>query len=239
MASSTPSAFNPLAELNLPSPLILGSASFTRKLILKEMNIPFDVVVRSIDEKALGDRNGDASDLVLQLAKAKNEHLTNCIMDGDVEDIDLDGKGVIVLTGDQVVTHGTTDSTTIMEKPESILEAKGFVAKYAVSPPSTVGAVVMTHLPSRISVCGVDTSTIRFRPSVANCDLIDRLLEDDAPVMGCAGGLMVEHPFVVEHIDGIDGSQDGVMGLSKDLVMRLLKEISVSLEDNRNSQGKS
>ena len=36
---------------------------------------------------------------------------------------------------------------------------------------------------------------------------------------------MVEHPLVKEHIDVIDGTEDSVMGLSKDLVLRLLGEL--------------
>jgi hypothetical protein len=47
---------NPLEALGLPQPLILGSSSFTRKLILKEMGIKFQVHVHPIDEKVLGDR---------------------------------------------------------------------------------------------------------------------------------------------------------------------------------------
>ena len=44
-----------LEGLGLPTPLLLGSASFTRKLILKEMGINYQIVVRPIDEKSLGD----------------------------------------------------------------------------------------------------------------------------------------------------------------------------------------
>ena len=37
---------------------------------------------------------------------------------------------------------------------------------------------------------------------------------------------MVEHPFVEGYIiDSIDGSMDGVMGLSIDLIFRLLEEL--------------
>jgi septum formation protein len=42
---------------------------------------------------------------------------------------------------------------------------------------------------------------------------------------------MVEHPFVVEYVEKIDGTQDGVMGLSKDLVARLLVELREKLND--------
>jgi septum formation protein len=215
---------DPVQALGLPHPIILGSASFTRKLILKEMGIQYEIVVRSIDEKSLGDRSKDKpSDLVLTLAQAKCVHLVREIQNGntDVEPT----RECIVLTGDQVVTH----ESEILEKPEDIHEAIDFVARYGRSPPSTVGSCVLTHLPSNIQVSGVDTATIHFRPSIAESNLIEQLVALGEPVMSCAGGLMVEHPLVKEYLDYIDGTEDSVMGLSKGLVLRLLEEMSMEL----------
>lgn len=222
----------------LPQPLILGSGSFTRKLILKEMGIDFHLLVRRIDERNLGDREKDApEDLVLLLAKAKCDHLVKEMTTGNVEKDELpqtqNDNGWIVLTGDQVVTH----NGSILEKPVDIEEAKSFVSRYADSPPKTVGAVVLTHVPSGIQVSGVDSATIVFRPTVADKiegkDLVDRLIGDDAPVLSCAGGLMVEHPAVQEHVERIEGTQDSVMGLSKDLVLKLLDEMREKLKETK------
>ena len=243
MASSTSStpvqpSVDPMEELDLPRPLILGSGSFTRKLILKEMGIGFKVIKRPIDEKSIGDRLQDnPKELVMTLAKAKCDHLVTELRNGGLDE-ELptqqtpENRGWIVLTGDQVVTH----DGKILEKPESIDEAKRFVSGYGTSPPSTVGSCVLTHYPSGVQVSGIDVSTIHFRPSIAEKvngkDLIDRLLEEgtDCPILDCAGGLMVEHPLVQEHLESIDGSQDGVMGLSKELVLRLLGELQTKLE---------
>jgi septum formation protein len=231
-----PSRTDPLQELGLPSPLILGSASFTRKLILKEMGIPFQIVVRPIDEQSLGDRSLDPPhELVMNLATAKMEHLVREIRAGRCDDelpsrqeneAGANEEEYVVLTGDQVVTC----NGEILEKPRSVEEARDMVARYATHPPSTVGSVVLTHLPSGRQVSGVDTATIHFAPTISG-GLVDRLLEDDnAPVLSCAGGLMVEHPKVREHLVRIDGTEDSVMGLSKDLVLRLLNELAQSLE---------
>lgn len=224
------------------------------------MNIPFVLKVKPIDEQSIGDRSegSDPSKLVMTLAMAKNEALITALVESNhgkedkhrdetkvnnVSDekndtdekynlvLDHDSnlkKECIVLTADQVVTH----STIILEKPRDIQQAKDFVKRYAFSPPSTVGAVVMTHLPSGISVSGVDISTIHFKSDIQHANLVDKLLEDGAPVLSCAGGLMVEHPFVMEFIEKIDGTQDGVMGLSKDLVTRLLMELREKLDDS-------
>ena len=223
---------NPLVKNNLPEPLLLGSGSFTRKLILSEMNIPYHKIVREIDERGLGDRSKDAPrDLVLMLAKAKMDHLITEIQAGNCNNDLPSGFSSadewVVLTGDQVVTH----SGNILEKPDSVEQAKEFVAGYASSPCSTVGSCVLTHLPSGIQVSGVDTATIHFKTTITG-DIIDNLLKEDAPVLSCAGGLMIEHPLTREHIDRIEGTEDSVMGLSKDLVTRLLSELRQKLVEN-------
>lgn len=225
-------ALNPLARLGLPEPLLLGSASFTRKLILKEMEVPFSKFVRPIDEKALGDRSENAPprELVLLLANAKMDRLVEELKENNPEDLPENktenNKGWVVLTGDQVVTCGGK----ILEKPESVEEAKKFVEGYAKSPPSTVGSVVLYHHPSGIRVEGVDTATIYFNSETlgggGSSLLIDSLIEQKEPVMSCAGGLMIEHPLTKHHVDKIDGTEDSVMGLSKDLVLQLLEELA-------------
>lgn len=235
MATTSSPTTNPLTSRNLPSPLILGSASFTRKLILKEMGVPFFILVRPIDEKGLGDRSRDApADLVLTLAKAKMEHLVHEIQANHCQeelkeafgdDTTKSHPSMIVLTGDQVVTC----DGAILEKPESVDEARAFVSKYGSTPPSTVGSCVLTHLPSGIQVSGVDTATIHFKADTP-ASLVDTLVAEDAPVLSCAGGLMVEHPAVKEYIARIDGTEDSVMGLSKDLVLRLLDELAEKLK---------
>jgi len=228
---------DPLVDAGLPSPLILGSGSFTRKLILKEMGVNYELVVRSIDEKGIGNRKGDPAVLVSTLAKAKGDYLVECLSNDKDDDAlstleqtkatEGDFGGWVVLTADQVVTH----NGSILEKPESIDEARDFVGRYAESAPRTVGACVLTHIPSGIQVSGVDSAQIKFLPSVADGDLVGKLLEGDAPVLSCAGGLMVEHPLVQAHIDGIDGTEDSVMGLSKDIVLKLLDEMKEKLKD--------
>lgn len=194
------------------------------------MNVPFHIMVRSIDEKAIGDRSKNPRDLVLAVARAKMDTLINAIKTGECSNelpsTDVDGE-YVVLTGDQVITC----DGTILEKPADIAEAKRFVKMYASHPPSTVGSIILTHYPSGITVEGTDKATIYFKPTVGdvdattNLDLVDRMLKEDAPILSCAGGLMIEHPMVREYIEQIDGTEDSVMGLSKDLVERLLGEL--------------
>ncbi|KAL7516114.1 hypothetical protein ACHAWX_001167 [Stephanocyclus meneghinianus] len=251
---------NPLSQHSLPFPLILGSASFTRKLILREMQIPFHILVRPIDEKTIGDRSDSErpDHLVLMVARAKMDHLVDMISRGECdEDLPTTSasstptdnsheKGWVILTGDQVITC----ADQILEKPTSIEEAKRFIQMYATNPPSTVGSVILTHYPSGITVEGTDRATIYFKETVCETipvatpvpdgatftkemDLVDRLLQEDAPILSCAGGLMIEHPLVREHIDRIDGTEDSVMGLSKTLVIKLLGELTTKLNQTK------
>lgn len=239
---------DPLEQLGLPRPLLLGSASFTRKLICKEMGIDFHVLVRPIDEKGIGNRQTDPPEqLVRTLGKAKMGHLVQQINTGKCEQelakvqrppSTTKDNGWVVLTGDQVVTC----NGVILEKPDSIEQARDFCQRYVDHPPSTVGSCVLTHVPSGITVSGVDTAMIHFNAQTlqqhAN-HLIDDLLAQDAPVLNCAGALMVEHPLVEQHIQRIEGTVDSVMGLSKPLVLRLLQELANRLlrqgRDNKES----
>ena len=235
-ASGDQSEANPLARLGLPEPLLLGSASFTRKLILGEMGVPYSKFVRPIDEKALGDRSENAppEELVLLLANAKMDRLVEELREGSPDDLPeapSSGTGWVVLAGDQVVTCGGS----ILEKPESVEQAREFVAGYASAPPSTVGSVVLYHHPSGIRVEGVDTATIHFERDRLGgggaAALVDALVEMGEPVLSCAGGLMIEHPLTKECLDRIDGTEDSVMGLSKALVSRLLEELAEALRE--------
>jgi hypothetical protein len=60
-----------------------------------------------------------------------------------------------------------------------------------------VGSCILHHLPSGFQVSGVNMATIYFQPMIATTNLIDNLLKDNAPVLSCIIGLMIEHLLVV------------------------------------------
>lgn len=224
------------------------------ELVLLLANAKMDKLLGEIEG---GGCDGELSD-ALEVSSASGSELDDKNgMESNNDSVNDKEKEWIILTGDQVVTC----QNRILEKPTSISEAKQFVSLYATHPPSTVGSVVLTHFPSGIRVEGVSVATIYFKESVAHStttrittdettnnegrdeggptddddsrpmDLVDRLLEQDAPILSCAGGLMIEHPLVQEHVERIDGTEDSVMGLSKDLVVRLLGELKVRLNE--------
>lgn len=217
---------------NLPKPLILGSASYTRKLILKQMGVDFHVLARPIDERQVGFRDTDTPEqLVHAVAHAKMRHLIKEISSGNCEkDLPIgNGNGEwILLTADQVVTC----KGRILEKPKDVSEAKEFVTQYGKHPCSTVGCVTVTHLPSQTTVSGIHSATIHFLPTLTAeraSDMIDELIKANEPILSCAGGLMIEHPLTRRYVDRIDGNEDSVMGLCPETVRRLLSALHEAL----------
>ena len=196
------------ASLGLP--LILGSGSATRKLILGELGLSFEVIKPNIDEKAI--RFEEPSELVMALGKAK----ATALQTGEHGE-SLRDRGAILLTGDQVVVC----NGSILEKPETAEEARDFIASYGLHAPSTVGSCVVTDAASGQQWSAVDVATVHFRPIPS--DVIDDLIEEGT-VFQCAGGLMVEHPKVQPFIERMDGPMDSIMGLCKATVSQLLDE---------------
>lgn len=214
----------------LPELLVLGSDSFTRKLILKEMGVDFVLAVRPIDERSLGNRSSDSPiDLVKLLANAKMDHLLSEITAGTCSDIVAPDAECVVLTADQVVTC----NGEILEKPDDVEQAKEFVANYGRHPCSTVGAIVLVHLPSRIRVSKVHTATIYFDASLEKDagNVVERLQSEGAPILSCAGGLMIEHDITKSYVTRMEGSQDSIMGLCKETVRSLFAELRGKIHD--------
>jgi septum formation protein len=219
----------------LPQPLVLGSASFTRELILQEMGIDFVIAVRPIDERDLGDRTNDAPhDLVQLIANAKMDHLVSEIAAGRCADVLIAGSSgktgtseCLVLTADQVVTC----NGRILEKPDNVDQAKEFVAQYGLFPCSTVGAIVLEHWPSRIRVSGVHTAKVYFDRRLCHeaGAVVDQLIQAAAPILSCAGGLMIEHPITRSYVTSMEGGEDSIMGLCKETVRTLLAEMRTKL----------
>lgn len=188
--------------------------------LAREWGLKYDVITAGIDEKAI--RSQDPHDLVLALGRAKrdailakmhaqDDHRANSSTQSSAQP----SVGALLITCDQVVVH----QDRILEKPETADECRQFIRGYGQHPARTVGSVVCTNLSSGRSVESVDVSSIHFKPIPEH--VIDKLVEE-GECMWCAGGLMVEHPLVVPFVERIEGTEDGVRGLSKAQVLTLL-----------------
>ena len=201
--------------------VILGSKSFTRKAILTEMGIEYEVVTADIDEKAI--RMDVPSELVMALANAKADAIVSRLRGEGDASADRTTR-TLLITSDQVVVH----DGVIREKPESEEEARNFIASYGVSPATTVGAIAVTDLETGARFSAGDSSTVHFAAVPAAS--IDFMIEE-GECFHCAGALMVEHQKMNPLVTRMDGSMDSVMGLSKAVVGRLIMEAIGARDD--------
>eukprot|EP00899_Mesostigma_viride_P020105 jgi/Mesvir1/28096/Mv04683-RA.1 len=197
--------------------IILGSASGTRQMILREMGYDFEIQCANIDEKAI--RHDSPEQLVVALGYAKAEAIRAQRQAAGADDsIVADPHApTLLITGDQVVVH----EGQILEKPESPEEARRFISGYARSLACTVGSVVVTNLVTGKAYHGVDRAEIYFHDIPAA--VIEAVIEEGS-VYKCAGGLMVEHPLVSPLVASMVGDIDSVLGLSKRLTTSLIQK---------------
>ena len=191
--------------------ITLGSKSFTRKSILTEMGLPYEIEVAGIDEKAI--RFEDPNQLVTALALAKADAIRKIIKN----DNESQKYNTFLITCDQVVVY----DGTIREKPHDETQARAFIKSYGKKPVSTVGSIAVTDLATGAVFSANDTSTICF--SNIPDSVIDDLITEGT-CLQCAGGLMVEHPLLVPLTLSIDGTMDGLMGLNKKVLGKLLED---------------
>jgi septum formation protein len=209
--------------------IILGSGSSTRKLILEKAGFQFSVIKADIDERSLGDRTdaNRAKELVSLLATLKADAILHRIT---TEKISIDSIGVgdvFLVTGDQVVLF----EGKILEKPNSLEEARQFVEGFSGRSCSTVGSLVVTDLSSGRRASGTDSALVHFEEIPR--ETVDQLLKEgqgqgqggQVGVMDCAGALMVEHPLVAPCIRRVDGTMNSLMGLSTDLLFSLIDQL--------------
>jgi septum formation protein len=200
--------------------LILGSGSQTRQDILRRQGFQYTIKKASIDEKEFGDRSylAKPAELVRLLAEEKANSIMSTLTLPTVNS--SSNKHLILLTADQVVTC----DGMILEKPVDLIEARCFINRYNGRSCSTVGSIALTDLRTGIRVSGVDTATIYFK-SIPH-SIIEEILCEGL-VLGCAGGLMVEHPLLQEYIEKIEGTVDSVMGLSCELLQVLFEQLKL------------
>jgi septum formation protein len=202
------------------SPILLGTGSASRRMIMTNAGYEFDVVKADLDERNIGDRSDGNIDktksLVSLLATAK----ADAIMDLLHTDESLKSKyvGRPLLTADQVVVC----NNMILEKPLNAEEARTFMKMYGDHPCMTIGSVVLTDTVTKQRVEAVDTATIYFDPISDN--VIEQLIEEGI-VYNCAGGLMIENPLVLPFIKRVEGSEESVMGLSSTLLDSLFTKL--------------
>lgn len=183
------------------------------------MGCRFEVMAADIDEKAI--RNIDPKKLTLLLAHAKADALLPQVR-----------KESVLITSDQVVAY----RGAILEKPASEDEAREYLKGYGESPAVTITAVVVTHTPTNRRLEGVDVARVVFRSIPSS--VVDQVVQSGR-ILQNAGAFSIEDPLLGGYIVRIEGEPESVMGLPKQMTLRLVQEVMELASANGQPAGQS
>ncbi|MFZ4631918.1 MAG: Maf family nucleotide pyrophosphatase [Patescibacteria group bacterium] len=186
--------------------IILGSQSLGRKKIMAEMGYEFETMAADFDESSI--RSKDPKELTLALAQAKANVLKSKI-----------SEPAILITSDTVVVC----KGEILEKPINEEMAREYLRGYGDFPVEVVTSLVIANTETGKEVSGVDIAKIYFYPFLE--EEIDELIEEGS-VYRLAGGFTVDGEKWEKHVKRIDGTRESTIGLPKDLVKKLISEVS-------------
>lgn len=180
---------------------------------MKEMGYEFEIMPANIDEKAI--RHDNPRELVLALANAKADALLPRIAELYPESVE---GPIILITADQVVAW----KNEIREKPQDEQEERYFLQTYHEAPAEIINGVVVTNTATGKRVYAGDSNTVYFKKFPE--EAIEQFVKEEA-VYKRAGGLAIHDAMAERYTEKIEGSFDSIMGLPKELVERLMKEV--------------
>lgn len=186
--------------------IILGSSSKWRQQILTEMGYEFEIVTPDIDEKQI--RRTDPKELVIALAEAKADAVAAKV-----------SEPALIITSDQV---GACNNI-IREKPVSTEEVYEFYDQYRQYPLQTFTAVTVRNTATGNQQTDVDIVSTHLAP-IPNT-IIDELIAE-GEILNMAGAIKLEDPRISPFILSRDGALDSLIGLPKDLTLKLIEKMS-------------
>ncbi|KAL9667314.1 hypothetical protein QQ045_001665 [Rhodiola kirilowii] len=203
-------------RISQPFKLILGSSSVARRQIVTEMGYDFTIVTADIDEKGI--RKDKPEELVMALAETKADAIVSKLQLSTENSQEKDAYPTLLLAADTVVVY----ECMVREKPSSKEEAYKFLKDYSGGHAATVGSVLVTNLSKGVKRGDWDRVEIYFHEIPE--ETINNLIEEGA-VLNVAGALIIEHPLIQPCVKEVIGGSDSVMGLSKALTKKLIKEV--------------
>ncbi len=215
--------------------LILASGSTARAKLLREMGIPFRVVVSGIDETEIPGESPDA--LAARLARLKAEAVAARIGAGIV--LGADSLVVLPLTPSEIPDSGAPDAVQdnarfrnpesgtrnpyrILGKPRDHADAAAMLRLQMGRTTAVITAVCLIDAASGRRAEGVDRSEVRLNP------MSDREIEAYATaprVLTSAGGYLLEDEHD-PHVSLVSGELGTVLGLPVAMTRRLLGELT-------------
>ena len=188
-----------MTEFNDLPPIILASKSPRRKKILEEAGLSFKIVSADVEEKTLK----TASETVQSNAKLK---------------CDAVAKGYpnhLIIAADTVVSL----DDTILEKPETLDEAKQMLTKLSGRSHQVMTAVSIAYNEEKIDF--MDTSSVHFKSLT---DESITLYTERVNPFDKAGAYNIDESGEII-IERFKGEYENIMGLPISSVLRELKKI--------------
>ncbi len=183
--------------------IILASNSPRRKMFLTELNIPFTIKKKEVEENYPKDLTG--AEITVYLSKLKAEVLKDELVEND-----------ILITSDTIVWQGNK----ALEKPLSAQEAFKMIKSLSGNYHEVITSVSFTTLHFQKTV----TATTRVRFKKLTDEEINFYIKNYKP-FDKAGVYGIQEWIGLIGIDYIEGSYFNVVGLPTHLVYETLLEI--------------
>lgn len=183
--------------------LILGSASPRRQEFMNQLNLPFEVVVKAVDESYPTHLKG--KDITEHIAKKKSDAFE--LMDDKT----------IVITSDTLVCL----DDIIYSKPNSIDEAKDMLKHFSGKTHQVITSICLKNQTKQIIDSGITEVTFENLSS----DVINYYVENFKP-FDKAGGYGIQEWIGLVGISKINGSYNTVVGLPTHLLYKILNKLT-------------
>lgn len=184
--------------------LILGSASLTRKKILKDAGFVFDVRTADIDEKQI--RHKNFKKLVLRLALAKRDAILSKYKLGP---------NSILITLDAVGVH----NGKLREKPKSKKEVITWHKEYPKGETKVYCSIVAHHVGRNKTLKAVDVSSIIWRKIPGRA--IAQIVKDPMTYKAAA----FSHRSFLHYVKSLEGSIDTTLGVPVRILENFLEKL--------------
>ncbi|NLK21505.1 MAG: septum formation protein Maf [Epulopiscium sp.] len=188
--------------------IILASSSPRRRMLLRQIGIPFDIIVGSAEEKM--EPSTLPWDLVIELSRQKAEDVARGL-----------GKGYLVIGADTIVVH----RNKILGKPKDMDDAYSMISVLQGDMHEVYTGITLIKTSDNIIKSGFEKTEVHMRelsPEIINAYIDTKEPMDKAGSYGIQGiGTLL--------IDKIHGDYNNVVGLPLKLLAALLGEIDIEL----------
>ena len=195
-------------------PLVLASASPRRKFLLESLGANVEVRPTDADEIS----KGIPEEVVL----------TNAILKRNLA-IEQSAQPEVIITADTIVVL----DNAILGKPRDLTEAKTMLESLSGKTHQVITGVAVANMFTHEISQGLETTEVTFCPLTP--EQIDQFIFIVNP-LDRAGGYTIDGPGTLI-VEGYSGCYQNVLGLPMVRLNRLLKEVSIQLEDYIQADG--